>query len=426
VIERQAGVLLSDLDPSVASGFLPSCVEFLALFHNAVGRPEQERSAWGKLKNGLKLWSRTLFRDQTASDKFVASMRKTLPLGLPLVKKRDAHAGDWVIDSAGRLVAVDLEAGSFLPVGHDVAQLIEDAAVLPVSVEGFERRRALLHAYLDRLDLEVDVDEAITGYGWFALLRATWIASSASASKAHHAHARQLAQYLASGSDFDAIGVPAEMLAGALRQPVGSDVGGVDAAHRRKSKRLSQVLRHRAKDLDLPVDVAGFVPLEDLVDAVNMSVDEVVAVATHPAEPRFEIEEGRIRALYGHSFPVSDLPDLDVEPPDTLFHGTSWGAVAEISSAGLRPMGRQKVHLTNNPTEALEVARRHSQPALLAIPTAGTESLQAVADAVWAADSIPPEFLEVRNPFTEISAPPDWLADAMGAPTDGGAGGSMP
>lgn len=78
-------------------------------------------------------------------------------------------------------------------------------------------------------------------------------------------------------------------------------------------------------------------------------------------------------------------------------------------------MGRQKVHLTNNPTEALEVARRHSRAALLAVSTSDVESLRAVADAVWAADEILPEMLELRNPYTEIPTPPTWLTESGGS-----------
>ena len=423
VIERQAGALLSDLHPDIASGLLPRCVEFLALFHNAADPPQEHRSAWGRLKNGLKLWSPALFRDKKRANEFVAAMAKTMPSGLPLLRKRDAHASNWVVDEVGRLVAVDLEAGSFLPVGHDFAQLIEDHAVLPVSREEFDRRQQLLHAYLDMLAVDVNVDEAISGYGWFALLRATWIASSASASKARHIHARRLTQYLLSAPEYDAIRVPAEMLSAAMRQPAKVEVGGLDANHRRMSKRLAQVLRHGAEELGLRVDDAGFIALKDLAGAVGMSIAEIEAVANHPGEPRFEIDELRIRALYGHSLVVPDLPDLDIELPDTLFHGTSWDSLEVISAEGLRPMDRQKVHLTNNPAEALEVAKRHPQPALLAIRTTDTESLQAVADAVWAANAIAPELIEIRNPFNDISTPPAWLTDSMTTTEDLGGNG---
>jgi RNA:NAD 2'-phosphotransferase (TPT1/KptA family) len=415
VIEREVGQLLSDLDPGLAAHHLEDSLQLLALFHNGVGVADKGRSAWKKLKNELNLWSPTLFRSMEESDNFVAAMHESLPGDLPLVRKRDAHASNWMVDDAGRMVAVDLEAKSFLPVGYDVAQLVEDSAMLPATDTGFDRRRALMDLYLDDLDFGPDAELAKAGYGWFALLRATWIASSASASKALHAHARQLAQYLAAAPDQGAIRAPAEMLAAALRQSTAAEASSVNAGHRRRSKRMSKILRHQAPELGLQADDQGFVPVDDLAQVGGLSAAEILAVAAHPAEPRFEVQEGRIRALYGHSFPVPNLPELDVEPPETLFHGTSWGALDLIAAEGLRPMGRQKVHLTNNPTEALEVARRHSRAALLAVSTSDVESLRAVADAVWAADEILPEMLELRNPYTEIPTPPTWLTESGGS-----------
>lgn len=412
VIERRLGVMLSDLDPVTAPLHLEACVEFLALFHNATkGSPDPQRSAWGKLKRGLKHWSRSLFPDKESADDFIRSMRECLPVDLPLVTKRDAHASNWVVDSSGRVIAIDLEAGSLLPVGHDVAQLIEDCAILPVSDEGFKHRRDLMERYVAQLDIEVEPDSTVCGYEWFALLRAVWVASSASASKARHAHARQLARYLATYGCNNELRAVAQMLVVALRQAPVGEVGQVGPNHRRRSKRLAGILRHRAMSLGLNVDDGGFVSIAELAAVAELSPEEIQEVASHAAEPRFELDEGRIRALYGHSFPVSQLPDLDVDTPDYLFHGTSWKLLDVIASEGLRPMSRQKVHLTNNPTEALEVARRNSDAALLAIPTDGAGSLQAVADAVWAADSIDASLLEVRNPFAELAIPPAWLIE---------------
>ena len=422
VIERQIGTLLSELNGHAAAKLLPSCIQLTALFHNATESPDDGSTGWRKLRDGLKMWSRTLFQDKERAATFVSEMRRSLPKELPLVPKRDAHAGNWVVDSAGRLIAVDLEAGSLLPVGHDVAQLIEDCCLLPVSREGFARRRSLMDEYIMMLDVHVDRQRAVAAYDWFALYRSVWIASSASATKAHHTHARQLAQYLASESDLVDLQYPSEMLATALRQlSVADPDRTVDGVHRRNSKRLARVLRHSAHELGLSVDQAGFVRLEKLAKVAGLTVDQVLATATHPAEQRFEVYDGRVRALYGHSFPVTDLPDLDIATPDPLFHGTSWDALQRIASEGLLPMERQKVHLTNNASEALEVARRHRKPALLAVSTTGNELFQAVADAVWAADWVAPHLLEVCNPYAQMQDPPTWLSDAIARDSRDGA-----
>ena len=414
VIERQIGTRLSELRVNEAASFVSRCVELMALFHNSAPQAEEGRSGWRKLKSGLRLWSRTIFQDSMQVDQFISSMKSCLPDGLPLVRKRDAHASNWVVDAAGRLIAVDLEAVSFLPVVHDIAQLIEDCGLLPVNDEGFTHRSRLVRDYVGWLDVDVDEGSALVAYDWFALSRVVRVVSSANASRAHHIHARQLVAYIAETTELDGLRECARMVRNTLHHTAASEMRQVPGStHRRLSRRLAWVLRHRVPQMGLTLDDAGFVPLDELADAVNASAAEVVSIATHPAEPRFELEDGGVRALYGHSFEVADLPDLEVDTPDTLFHGTSWDNLPRIATEGLRPMERQKVHLTNNPMEALEVARRHQSPALLAVSSNGIESLRAAADAVWTADSVDRRSLQISNPFAQAQSPPEWFAASI-------------
>lgn len=414
VIERQIGTRLSELHVNEAADLLSACVELTALFQNSAPKPDQDRSGWRKLKSGLKLWSRTLFQDHGLVDQYIRAMKSCYPDNLPLVRKRDAHASNWVVDGAGRIIAVDLEAVSFLPVGHDIAQLIEDCGLLPVNEEGFARRAQLIRDYVGWLDIRVETESVLLAYDWFALSRAIRVVSSATASRSHHVHARQLAAYLATTAESDGLRECARTVRNILHHTAAPKIQQPpDNTHRRMSKRLAWILRHQAPHLGLSVDTAGFVPVDELADAVQVKLEEILVVATHPAEPRFEVEDGCVRALYGHSFEVEDLPDLDVETPTTLFHGTSWDSLPRIAEEGLRPMGRQKVHLTNNPTEALEVASRHQRPALLAVSPAGVECLRAAADAVWTADGVDRDGLQVSNPFAQAQAPPEWLAASI-------------
>lgn len=414
VMEREVGHLLSEIDIVDARRILDSCVDLIALFHKAVPVLDRDRSGWPKLKNELKLCAPTIFSDQGATDEFISAMKDSLPTDLPLVRRRDAHAGNWVVAGGHRLVAIDFEAASLLPIGHDIAQLIEDFGLVPVGKDGHSRRHKLMSRYLNKLCITDNDDDAVTAYDWFALLRAVWVSSSAHASRFRHAHARQLAQFISVNTEWPGLRIPAEMLTHALRSyRVEDKHGALDGAHRRLSKQLARLLRHHPASSEMTVDGSGFVELIGVANQLGRTVEEVVSVATHPAEPRFQVEDGRIRALYGHSFYVEDLSDLGIEPPNILFHGTSWDSLSRIVVEGLRPMHRQKVHLTNNPNEALEVARRHSRPALVAVRAEKVESLQAVADAVWAADSVDPDLLEIRNPVRESSLPPAWMFDSI-------------
>jgi putative RNA 2'-phosphotransferase len=82
---------------------------------------------------------------------------------------------------------------------------------------------------------------------------------------------------------------------------------------------------------------------------------------------RYEMRDGRIRALYGHSTPQKLLKE-PAAPPAILFHGTAPKTVALIRKDGLRPMGRQYVHLSLDTATATQVGRRKAKdPVILRI-----------------------------------------------------------
>lgn len=147
VSQRAAGRLVSELSVEEASDVLESIVDLLAIFHRVAGSPSPGKSAWRPLKDYLKMWSRTLFESAQA-DRFVDSLRGLFPDRLPLVRKRDGHASNWLVDPAGRIVAIDLESSEFVPIGYDLAQLIEDNALVLANPDGWHRRLALMMRYL--------------------------------------------------------------------------------------------------------------------------------------------------------------------------------------------------------------------------------------------------------------------------------------
>ena len=118
---------------------------------------------------------------------------------------------------------------------------------------------------------------------------------------------------------------------------------------RRLSKFCSGALRHFPDDVGLALDDAGWVPVGNLVAAVERKYDwadrEAVAgvVATDP-KGRFERtavdsdDDGRVRAAYGHSVAV-DLADTDDPVPGTLYHGTAPRNVDSIRESGLERSG---------------------------------------------------------------------------------------
>ncbi|ASJ01232.1 RNA 2'-phosphotransferase [Thermococcus gorgonarius] len=139
----------------------------------------------------------------------------------------------------------------------------------------------------------------------------------------------------------------------------------------RVSKLMAYILRHSPEEFGLKPDVEGFVSLGELVKAlktVYSDVDEefVREIVVHDPKGRYEIRGNKIRARYGHSFPVSLNHEEDTESR-FLYHGTPRRNLPSILKEGLKPMKRQFVHLTTSKSEALETGRRHGRDVALLI-----------------------------------------------------------
>lgn len=125
--------------------------------------------------------------------------------------------------------------------------------------------------------------------------------------------------------------------------------------------------------------------------------DDLTQMIATSAKRRHEIDGDRIRALYGHSVPGRVLK-IEADPPAHLFHGTSPQAWDVIQQSGLRPMGRQYVHLSIDVATAEQVGRRKSAtPVILVVEAAQAHAAGARFwrgnDVVWLADSVPSSFI---------------------------------
>ncbi|SDZ78264.1 putative RNA 2'-phosphotransferase [Haloplanus vescus] len=169
------------------------------------------------------------------------------------------------------------------------------------------------------------------------------------------------------------------------------------------SKFLSGALRHFPDDAGLSLDDQGWTAWPAVVEAVSerypwADSDAVAAVVATDPKGRFERDDGRVRAAYGHSVDV-DLDPTDDPVPDRLYHGTSPSAADSIREEGLKPMGRQQVHLSATREDARAVGRRHaSDPVVFAVDAAALAEEFRIAkrgEGTYTVDRVPPAFLTV-------------------------------
>ncbi len=178
----------------------------------------------------------------------------------------------------------------------------------------------------------------------------------------------------------------------------------------RLSKAVAHALRHAPWIYELEPDDEGWVLVDDLLIALRqrrgmwhkLTGDDLASVIAASDKRRYEIQHGRIRALYGHSLP-GKLAKIPAAPPDILFHGTSERVLAAILEEGLKPMGRQYVHLSVDEATARQVGKRKQGQVVILGIRAATAHRKGVVfyegnEMVWLADFVPPEFIVCEAP----------------------------
>lgn len=132
------------------------------------------------------------------------------------------------------------------------------------------------------------------------------------------------------------------------------------------SQSLSMLLRHKAREVGVPIDQFGWVLLEDALGWLNSfegdealeggwpaSTEEVRSVVCGSDKQRFQLWEGptlQIRANQGHSMEGIEVETepLNSEEVPLAVHGTYYPAWELIRSSGLRRMERNHIHLARD------------------------------------------------------------------------------
>jgi putative RNA 2'-phosphotransferase len=175
------------------------------------------------------------------------------------------------------------------------------------------------------------------------------------------------------------------------------------------SRAVSRALRHEPWLYELELDEEGWADVGTLLMGLRqeysgwsrLAETDLAEMIHKSSKQRHEMSNGRIRALYGHSFP-GRLQKVPGVPPAQLFHGTAPASESRIRESGLLPMGRQYVHLSIDWDTAAAVGRRKSpDPIVLLVRAKGAWQTGVPFyignEKVWLADRVAPQFIDVAS-----------------------------
>ncbi|MBM3263137.1 MAG: RNA 2'-phosphotransferase [candidate division Zixibacteria bacterium] len=174
------------------------------------------------------------------------------------------------------------------------------------------------------------------------------------------------------------------------------------------SRLLSLMLRHKPERFEIELDAQGYAALEDVVDAAqekyaDVTREEIFEVVEGGDKRRFETNGDRIRARYGHSFPI-DLGLPPMVPPEYLYYATAPDQAGFIIANGLSPGDRQFVHLSMDKEIAAAVAgsrtRTHVMFRVLARQASETGISFYDRTPVYLTHGVPPRFIEIDQEAT--------------------------
>jgi len=172
-----------------------------------------------------------------------------------------------------------------------------------------------------------------------------------------------------------------------------------------KSKYLSLLLRHSPEAAHLAMDSNGWVAIQQIEENTctngKNSLSEAVIreIVKTDSKQRYMISQDgtKIRASQGHSIKVDLVLDKK-EPPDVLYHGTAERFLANIMESGLKPMGRQYVHLSVDKDTAFTVGARHGKPVVLSVDAKAMykdgHEFYLSDNNIWMTDAVPSKYIK--------------------------------
>ncbi|MGP8321865.1 MAG: RNA 2'-phosphotransferase [Methanosarcinaceae archaeon] len=176
-----------------------------------------------------------------------------------------------------------------------------------------------------------------------------------------------------------------------------------DEREERLGRFISGALRHFPDDVGLEMDQQGWVDLDLLCDIMKSRYrwgtgERLFALIESDIKRRYEVEDSRIRARYGHSI------DIDLDYPENkltyLYYGVSLEEVDMLLENGITPLRQRYVHLSTSYQKANEAASIHTDnPVVIEIYAEDAQQdglfFMTVNDDIVLTDDVPPEYLRI-------------------------------
>jgi len=180
---------------------------------------------------------------------------------------------------------------------------------------------------------------------------------------------------------------------------------------------LAGVLRHFPEKFDLDMDLNGWVDIRDVSEEIRrrkrnlhwLRVHHLRAIAETDPKGRYQVEDNRIRASYGHSVDVElDHPSDDV--PNSLFYPCTQEEVDLLLENGITPTDRRWVHLSLTYQDAYNAGiHRTEDPQILEVDAAAAlladVYIGKAGPTVFVTRGMPPDFIEVAEEPDDFEPP---------------------
>lgn len=174
--------------------------------------------------------------------------------------------------------------------------------------------------------------------------------------------------------------------------------------HKKHSKFLSLILRHKPEELNLTMDDNGWVSVSDLITnsknaKYKFNIGILTDIINTDNKGRYEFNDNKtkIRARQGHSIESVVMDFKEESPPDILYHGTSKTNYKRIIESGeIKSMNRNVVHLSDNIETASQVGKRHGELKIITIDTKAMFNdgikFNISNNNVWMVESVPTKY----------------------------------